>query len=445
MLKGFSDSLWSHEWKSTSYWLDNCQSALTNSEDFLERADVVIIGSGYTGLNAAIEIARGGRQVVVLDAGSPGHGCSTRNGGQVSTSIKPSFQRLARKFGADKARAIRAEGESALDWIEKLIVKEKIECSFVRCGRFHAAHTSRHFEKLEREAEELYIKEKIESFPVSRKEQHKELGTDLYYGGVIFPRHASLDPAKYHLGLLKVASKAGAKILGKCEVTKISKNLKGFSLITSRGAVKCNDLVIATNGYTGKLVPWLQRRVIPIGSYIIATEPISNSLMEQLFPTNRIVSDTCKVVYYYRPSPDRKRILFGGRVSAGEADPQVSGPRLHNDMCRIFPQLKTVKISHSWCGTVAYTFDELAHTGLYEGIYYSMGYCGSGVSMASYLGMRLGQKVLGKAEGLTALDNLPFPTNPMYTGRPWFVPPLVYWYRWKDKQQYRFASKKGFF
>jgi len=214
---------------------------------------------------------------------------------------------------------------------------------------------------------------------------------------------------------------------------KLIKSSTGFEVLTSKGKISCKQLVIATNGYTSKLTPWLQRRVIPIGSYIIATEPLEKKLMDELFPTNRIVSDTCKVVYYYRPSPDRTRVLFGGRVSAKETNPSLSGPKLHYDMCRIFPGLSNTKISHSWFGTVAYTFDELAHTGCHDGIFYSMGYCGSGVSMASYLGMRLGQKVIGAKEGVTPFDDLPFPTRPFYSGNPWFLPAVVSWYRWRDK------------
>ena len=163
-------------------------------------------------------------------------------------------------------------------------------------------------------------------------------------------------------------------------------------------------------------------------------------MMDRLFPTDRVVTDTCKVVYYYRPSPDRTRVLFGGRVSATETDPTISGPRLHTDMCRLFPELEGIKVSHSWMGTVAYTFDELAHAGTHDGVHYSMGYCGSGVSIASYFGMRLGQKVLGTPEGRTAFDGLPFPTRPFYTGKPWFLPATVAFYRWRDTRQYRDAT-----
>jgi glycine/D-amino acid oxidase-like deaminating enzyme len=177
----------------------------------------------------------------------------------------------------------------------------------------------------------------------------------------------------------------------------------------------------------------MRRRVIPIGSYVIATEALDPALVDRLIPRNRIVSDTRKVVYYYRASPDRRRILFGGRVSLSETDPRRSGPKLHADLAGIFPELAKTRISHSWCGFVAYTFDELAHIGRHDGMHYAMGYCGSGVGMASYLGMRLGQQVLGLAEGATAFDDLPFQTRPFYSGNPWFLAPSVLFYRWRDR------------
>ena len=166
---------------------------------------------------------------------------------------------------------------------------------------------------------------------------------------------------------------------------------------------------------------------------MIATEALPEGLMDRLIPKNRIVSDTRKVVFYYRASPDRQRILFGGRVSHQETDPRVSGPKLHADMAAIFPELATVRISHSWCGFVAYTFDELMHLGKHDGLHYAMGYCGAGVGTSSYFGMRIGQQVLGLKEGQTALDGLAFQTRPLYSGNPWFLAPSVAYYRLRDR------------
>lgn len=408
-----------------------------------DKIDVAVIGAGYTGLNAAIETARGGRTTLLLDAGISGGGCSTRNGGQISTSVKPSYAALAARHGLARARALRDEGKTALDWIATRVQEEKIDCDFKLCGRFHAAHTPQMYAKLCGEAETLAREDGIEAHPVPRHDQRSELGSDIYHGGLIFPRHASLQPAKYHHGLLKVALGAGADLIENCAVLAIQRDQDGFVLKTERGQVRARDVIVATNGYTGSSLPWFRRRVIPIGSYVIATEPLPKDLIDQLFPTDRIASDTCKVVYYYRASPDRRRVVFGGRVSAGETDTKRSGPKLYNDMCRIFPELEQYRISHSWMGTVAYTFDEIAHTGIHEGVHYAMGYCGSGVSMASYLGMRAGQKVLGKAEGRTAFDELPFPTRPLYTGKPWFLPPLVAYYRWRDRRQHEAAKAEA--
>lgn len=421
------------DWTDRSFWLDSLECPMETGGEPPKKTDVLIVGSGYTGLNAAIETARGGRKTLVLDAEHPGYGCSTRNGGQISTSVKPSMSQLTARHGEARARAIRDTGKDALSWIKTLIKSEGIDCDLRNSGRFHAAHTPRHYEELLRHAKTLADEDNIESIEICANEQHRELGTDFYHGGLVFPEHAAVDPARYHRGLIEVATGAGAAVVGKCRVLGIEKSGGGFVALTEKGNVQTRDVVIATNGYTGTSAKWLRRRIVPIGSYIIATEPMPRELVERLFPTDRIASDTRKVVYYYRTSPDRRRILFGGRVSANETDTALSGPLLHREMCRIFPEVAKYRISHSWMGTVAYTFDELAHTGMHEGIYHCMGYCGSGVSMASYLGMRTGQKVLGLKEGKTAFDGLPFPTRPFYTGKPWFLPPVVAWYKWLDR------------
>ncbi len=433
---GATSSIWQENWSDQSYWLDGLGPPPQTTGRLPAEADVIIVGAGYTGLNAAIECARAGKSTLVLDAADPGHGCSTRNGGQISTSIKPTLQKLVAKFGAKRGKAIRETGETALSWIETRIAEEKIECDFRRVGRFHAAHTPQAYEELSRNAEKLTREEGIATQIIPRAEQDAELGSSAYHGGVVYPRHASVDPARYHRGLLEASLRAGALVRGHCAVTGITRKRVGFEVDTEQGTLRTGQVVVATNGYTSGLTPWLRRRVIPIGSYIIATESLPKDLMHRLSPKYRIASDTRKVVYYYRPSPDRTRILFGGRVSANETDPYISGPRLYEDMCRVYPELRAYQISHSWMGTVAYTFDELAHTGVHDGVHYTLGYCGSGVSMASYLGMRMGQKVLGLKEGQTAFDDLPFPSRPLYTGTPWFLPPVVAWYRWRDRMQY---------
>jgi glycine/D-amino acid oxidase-like deaminating enzyme len=430
------DSLFTPDHKLSPYWWDRVPRPALDSSALPARADVVVVGSGYTGLHAALQTVRGGRHTLVLDAEDAGWGCSTRNGGQISTSVKPGFAVLARRYGPAHAREIVQEGQRSLAWFGQFVAEENIDCDFGVVGRFHAAHNAAQFTQLARAAEHQPPGLEVDAQVVPRAEQRKELGSDAYWGGVLYRQHASVDPARYHQGLLERVLSAGAQVAGRCPVTQIERDGDGFRVHSARGTVQARQVVIATNGYTGALTPWLRRRVISIGSYIIATEPLPAALMQQLMPNNRIVSDTRKVVFYYRASPDRRRILFGGRVSISETDPSVSGPLLHADLVGVFPELAHTRISHSWCGFVAYTFDELMHIGQHDDMHYAIGYCGSGVGMGSYLGMRLGQQVLGRAEGRTAFDGLAFPTRPLYTGKPWFLAASIRYYRWRDRQAF---------
>lgn len=421
------------DFKPLPYWWEQTPRPDLGTPGVPGSVDVAIVGSGYTGLCAAIEVARAERSTLVLDAEDAGWGCSSRNGGQISTSVKPGFDALARRHGAETAFNVIKEGHNALAWIEAFIGIEGIECDFMVPGRFHAAHNARQFERMARAVENQPKGLEVAAHVVPRAEQHRELGTDAYFGGVVFERHASLDPARLHQGLLERARAAGGVIVPNCRVTGVEHAGRGFKLTTTRGVVQARDVVVATNGYTGALTPWMRRRVLPIGSYVIATETVETTVMDRLMPTQRVASDSRKVVFYYRPSPDRKRVIFGGRVTSGESSAERSAALLHRNLEAIFPELATVRISHSWMGFVAYTFDTLAHVGQHDGIYYAMGYCGSGVSMAGYLGTRIGQQVLGLDEGRTGFDGLSFPTRPLYGGRPWFLPVVVSWYRIYDR------------
>ena len=276
----------------------------------------------------------------------------------------------------------------------------------------HAAHNPAQYEQLARRLTDQPKGLELHGHMVSRADQRSELGTDAYFGGVVFERHASVNPARFHQGILDRALDAGTRVFPHCAATNIRPEGNTFRVECTRGSITARNVIVATNGYTNAAMPWLQRRVIPIGSYIIATEPIPRETMARLMPKDRVISDTRKVVYYYRASPDGQRILFGGRVSHNETDPRVSGPRLHAELTRLFPELATVRVSHSWMGFVAYTFDELMRAGVHDGIHYAMGYCGSGVGMAGYLGMRVGQQVLGLKEGATAFDTIPFDSRP---------------------------------
>jgi glycine/D-amino acid oxidase-like deaminating enzyme len=428
------DSLFAADYKGEPYWW----AAAPRPPDSLvpqpANCDVAIVGSGYTGLAAALELARGGRHVVVLDAEDAGWGCSTRNGGQISTSIKPSFSELKARHGEVAALGIRREGLNALEWIGDFIGRERIDCDFHKVGRFHAAHNAAAYESLGCSVADQPKGLKIECHLIPRAQQRTEIGSDLYHGGLLYPTHASLHPGKFHQGLLDRVHQAGAVVLARCPVEAIDRDSGGFRLRTPRGPMQAREVIIATNGYTTGLTPALRRRVIPIGSYIIATEPLAAGLARRLIPNNRVVSDTRNVIFYYRLSEDGQRMLFGGRVIARETDSLVSALPLHRQMTRVFPELAATKISRSWGGFIAYTFDALPHLGRQaDGPHYCMGYCGSGVSLAPYFGTRLAQQLLGKPEGRTALDDLRFQTRPLYSGDPWFLSLAIAYYRLRDR------------
>jgi len=250
--------LFAETFKETPYWWDDVSPPALTEADPPQIVDVAIVGSGYAGLNAALETARAGRSTVVLDAEQAGWGCSTRNGGQISTSIKPGLDELARRYGAERAAAIRQEGRTALDWIGEFIDREGIACDFQRPGRFHAAHTPEQYAAMAAGLGAL-SREGIEAHMVPRAEQRSELGTDAYHGGTVFPRHAALNPAKYHRGLLDCVQSAGARVIPFCPVLEIGRDGSGFTLQTPRGQIAARDVIVATNGYRGALMPWLAR------------------------------------------------------------------------------------------------------------------------------------------------------------------------------------------
>lgn len=428
--------------KLTPYWWDQVSRSNLSGVALPAEADVIVIGSGYTGLSAALQTVRGGRSTLVLDAEQVGFGCSTRNGGQISTSIKPDYEKLAQRHGSETATQIIRDGHASLAWVGDFVAAERIECDFRVAGRFHAAHSPKHYEELAQRLRNQPKGLEIEAHMVPRDEQRRELGSDVYFGGVVYSRHVSVDPARLHQGMLDRVLEAGARVIANCPVTALRGGDGAIQVATPRGTVVARDVVVATNGYTGSLTPWLRRRVIPIGSYMIATEMLPRETVARLFPTNRVISDTRKVVYYYRASPDGRRVLFGGRVSASETNPRISGPRLHAAMTRLFPELARVRISHSWCGFIAYTFDELMHIGQHDGLHYAMGFCGSGAGMAGYLGMQLGRQVLGMKDASIGLYAPRFQTRPFYRGSPWFLAPSVVYYQWRDRTSARSAAKR---
>ena len=420
------------------YWWQDAPRPPAAQTNLPAEADVVVIGSGYTGLHAALETARNGLSTLVLDAEALGAGCSSRNGGQVSSSVKGTFPELAAQYGRKHAIELLSEGINAMNFLDTFIADEHIDCSWQRSGRFSGAHNTSAYDAMARALETLPPELAVEGHMVPRSEQRSEIGSDLYHGGVVYPDHGALHPGQYHLELLARVLAAGALAVGHCPVTRVERSSSGFVVHTLQGAVRAGKVAVATNGYTGEVTPWLRRRVIPIGSYIIATEPLEPAVAHEISPHNRVMSDSRKLVFYYRLSPDGSRMLFGGRVALQETNPRVSAPALHAAMCKIFPQLTQTRITHSWLGFVGYTFDTLPHVGQqlfgqHGGLHYSMGYCGSGVSLASYCGSMMGREICGREDARTAFADLDFKTRPLYFGDPWFLKPSVLYYKLRDR------------
>ena len=333
-------SLLAPNYKDSPYWWDRTKRPILAQIDLPNKVDVAIIGSGYTGLHASIQTVRNGLETLVLESKQAGWGGSSRNGGQISTSIKPNFTNLSKRLGSEHAGAILKEGENALEWIGQFVQDEGIDCDFLKCGLFHGAHTQNQYQILKRNLEQNQQHFSQKTRLITPAEQHEEIHSDFYHGGLLYPNHASVDPARYHQGLIDCALKSGVKIKDRCAVRRIERQTEGFLLHTDSGTVHANELAVGTGGYTSSVTPWHQRRVIPIGSYIIATEELEDGLVDHLIPKNRVITDTRKLVVYYRASPDRKRILFGGRVSLNETDPNKSVAALHTQLIKIFPQLE---------------------------------------------------------------------------------------------------------
>jgi len=418
--------------KDTPYWWDDAPLTTAATPALPARTDVAVIGSGYTGLSAALTLARAGRSVVVLDAGTPGIGASSRSGGMLGDWLKPSLGTLTRRYGRDRAVALIAEAREAFDFFGPFLTEEGIDCNFVRTGGFTGAATARHYDALARETEELSRSIGIEAEMVSKSEVRNEIGTDLYYGGRVMHRRGGLHPARYHAGLLARARAVGATVIGDCPVTALERNGGSFRLATPSASLDARDVVVATNGYTGPVTQALRRRVIPVTSYMIATVPLSPNLMATLMPKGRMLSDSNRLLCYFRPSPDNTRILFGGRPAYTDIGPALAARRLSRYMTRIFPELRDVELTHSWSGFIAYTFDRLPHVGVRDGVHYAMGYCGSGVVMSTWLGRKAALRLLGHAEAKSAFAELEHPTSPFYYGRPWFLPLVQAWYQGAD-------------
>jgi glycine/D-amino acid oxidase-like deaminating enzyme len=423
--------------KTSAYWWEDAPRVGIAEIELPAKVDVVVIGAGFSGLCTALTLANAGTNVIVLEAGILGCGASTLNGGMVGPSFhKLGIEGLKTKYGEIAANNILRESLGFVDYLENFLDKQKIDADFTRNGRFRGALKPSHYEKMAKDLDELVQATGVEAEMIPKSQQHLESGSPMFHGGAVYHRDAGLHPAKYHDGLVKKVLEAGALIRANTRVTGIKKISVGYEISTSSGTLKATKVAVCTNGYTEKVTPEFQRRILPLRSAMIATEILDEQLLQSLMPNNRVYSDTRRVVAYYRPSPDGTRILFGSRATSLKDNPLLNARLVKSYMSVIFPQLKDVAISHVWSGLVGYTFDHAPHLGQFgdkEGLYYAMGYCGSGVARSSYFGTKLGLKMLDRPNSVTAFDELIFESAPLYNGNPWFMPTILSWQRLLDK------------
>ena len=423
------------EFKPTPFWWEAYRPVTGELVAVPRRARVAIVGGGYAGLSAALELAKHGIDAVVFERGELGVGASTRNGGAVSggVNIGKSFSGRPSEVDPERTRRLLSDAADAFALIERLIEEEAIDCHWQKRGRFVGAWTPGHFAYQTKRLGNLNDSAQSGAYMVPRERQREEIASDYYYGGMVVERSASLHPALYYKGLLDACRRRGIAICAGAEVRRIAPGGAGWRVETGRGAVDSGDVVIATNGYTGTLTPSLRRRIVPIASHIIATEELPDDLARSLIPKGRTLSDTKRVLCYYRMSPDGRRVVFGGRARFTHVDPRLSASILYRYMTDRFPALAGVRITHGWDGNTAFTLDALPHMGEEGGLHYCLGCNGSGVAMMTYLGYQTARKIARIANAACAFDAPDFPDHPLYSGNPWFLPLIGGYYRMRDR------------
>lgn len=424
--------------KQIPYWLDTAPPLPDRSgRELPESADVVVIGGGLTGLSTAYHAARKGARVVLVEKDKVGSGASGRNGSMCTQGITIGVAEARRRYGQQRARELYGAFREAVDVVEELTQKEQIDCDFNRAGRLGVAYKPQHFESMRATQRDLAENFDHETKLLSRSELRGELGSDYYHGALLDPLSASIHVGKYVHGLAAAAERAGAEIHERNAATGLTRLPGGgFQVETLHGTIRAAQVMAATDAYTDKALPWFRKRLINVGSFIVVTEPLGEERARQLIPNARLVVDSKNIGHYIRLTPDH-RLAFGGRARFAPSNPASdlkSGAVLKDEMAEIFPQLADVRIDYVWGGSVGFSWDRIPHAGEANGLYYSMGYCGHGVQMATYMGRAVAEMMDGHPAA-NPLRGLGFPKVPVpfYNGTAWFLPFGGAYYRAKDR------------
>ncbi|HUC30570.1 MAG TPA: FAD-binding oxidoreductase [Candidatus Acidoferrum sp.] len=423
-----------------NYWLSTTEFPKTDSTRPLpEVVDVAVIGAGFTGLSAARSLAKRGAKVAVLDSETVGWGASSRNGGMVLTGLKLGVNKLISMYGRERTQRMYAASLATIDCVEQIVREETIDCDFSRCGHLEVACKQKHFDDYARQAEVIDRDFNHKLRVVQRHELPSEIGSTIYYGGMVDEISAGCNPARYVAGLARAVVKAGGEIFEHARVQAIERDSRqgelGWKLSTTRGWLWAHEVFVGTSGYTSAVTPTIQKKIIPIGSFIITTEVLPAPLAKELSPRNRMIYDSKNYLYYYRLTPDR-RMLFGGRAAFFPENDQTirrSAEILRRGMIGVYPQLRDARIEYVWGGTLDFAFDIMPHAGQLDGMYYAVGYAGHGVAMATYQGQKIAELMAGDQPD-NPFVGIPFPGAPLglYNGKPWFLPFAGAWYKFLD-------------
>jgi len=419
-----------------NYWLQTVSIPAGLSQPIPESVDVAVIGSGVTGLSAALALAKRNIRVAVLEAESLGWGASSRNGGMVLTGMKLPVPTLTRRYGREAVQRMYAASLASIDCVEKIVTEEKIDCNFSRCGHLEVACKQAHFDGYE-ESAALIAREFSHPLRIVPKSQLRdEIGSDIYYGGLVDEVSAGLNPARYVAGLAVAAQRAGAVLFDRTRAEDVQPESPGkFRVRTSKGSLLAREVILASGAYTSAATPALRKKIIPIGSYIIATEVLKEDVARELSPKNRMIYDSKHFLYYYRLTPDR-RMLFGGRAAffpETEDTVRQSAEILRRGMIAVYPQLRDTKVEFVWGGTLDFAFDVMPHTGKLDGMHYSVGYAGHGVAIGTYLGTRIAGAICGDSTP-SPFEGIPFPNPPLglRSGHTWALPLAGAYYKFLD-------------